>query len=719
MGYVNLSPVWSICYMAEGNQGQLASRLADVLTGSYEIEGEIGRGGMGIVFSARDVKLKRRVAIKVLPPELAFREEIRKRFTREAQTAARLSHPHIVPIHTVGEEEGLVYFVMGFVDGESLAARLRRRERLPVEETRRIMKETADALGLAHAMSVIHRDIKPDNILLEGTRRRVMVTDFGIAKALSDIGSGTLTGTGVAIGTPAYMSPEQAAGDREIDATSDIYSLGVVAYEMLTGEVPFKAPTVAGILLKQVTQPVPDIMTTREDCPEELATTVMRCLDKEPENRWPTADALRRALESRTAAPYRPRSPLSRRPQPSRRGTGRPAAARPPARKRDAEWWDWFEQGDRKPDRAKHRGVQHRRERDRKGKDVQAPETEPGVVRRFRSNFASYVSVNGGLLLLNVYTGLGEPWFLVPSVLWGIGLASQYGKLWTAGYSMRDVLNRPPAADALPAPNAGARANPSRQLPEPTSGEFGRYAGQLEQMRRDHTAILRLVDRLPESERHMRTWKGVSTTVPSRESRRAFRPSRASRMARSARGASSCCGDSARASTSCPAAASRWKRSSSPVSSPYRTSGSTCCDFDRPACKKCSAISRPQPKQRAPCRSTWKPRSMPRVRSGMRSVAGSRNPAIPTQTQREGRPVPGGPPALPGGRVRDQYAASACIASARSETCGKITSSNSGAYATKVSRDATRRTGASSHANCSSAMRAAISDPYPQEKASS
>jgi serine/threonine-protein kinase len=489
--------------MAEGNQGQLASRLADVLTGSYEIEGEIGRGGMGIVFSARDVKLKRRVAIKVLPPELAFREEIRKRFTREAQTAARLSHPHIVPIHTVGEEEGLVYFVMGFVDGESLAARLRRRERLPVEETRRIMKETADALGLAHAMSVIHRDIKPDNILLEGTRRRVMVTDFGIAKALSDIGSGTLTGTGVAIGTPAYMSPEQAAGDREIDATSDIYSLGVVAYEMLTGEVPFKAPTVAGILLKQVTQPVPDIMTTREDCPEELAVTVMRCLDKEPENRWPTADALRRALESRTSAPYRPRSPLSRRPQPSRRGTGRPAAARPPARKRDAEWWDWFEQGDRKPDRTKHRGVQHRRERDRKGKDVQAPETEPGVVRRFRSNFASYVSVNGGLLLLNVYTGLGEPWFLVPSVLWGIGLASQYGKLWTAGYSMRDVLNRPPAADALPAPNAGARANPSRQLPEPTSGEFGRYAGQLEQMRRDHTAILRLVDRLPESERHM------------------------------------------------------------------------------------------------------------------------------------------------------------------------------------------------------------------------
>jgi serine/threonine protein kinase len=311
--------------MAEGKQGQLASRLADVLAGAYEIEGEIGRGGMGIVFSARDVKLKRRVAIKVLPPELAFREEIRKRFTREAQTAARLSHPHIVPIHTVGEDAGLVYFVMGYVDGESLAARLRRRDRLPVEEARRIMKETADALGLAHAMSVIHRDIKPDNILLEGTRRRVMVTDFGIAKALSDIGSGTLTGTGVAIGTPAYMSPEQAAGDREIDARSDLYSLGVVAYEMLTGEVPFKAPTVAGILLKQVTQPVPSIVEGRPDCPEDLASTVLRCLDKEPENRWPTADARLRIARDRRwlagrplihRAPHDPRGPRRARAMP-------------------------------------------------------------------------------------------------------------------------------------------------------------------------------------------------------------------------------------------------------------------------------------------------------------------------------------------------------------------------------------------------------------------
>src|SRR5437763_83579 len=208
----------------------LAARLAQALGSAYTLEGEIGRGGMGVVFNARDERLKRRVAVKVLPPELAFREEIRLRFVREAETAARLSHPHIVPIHSVGEgPDGLVYFVMAYVDGESLGAKLKRRGRLPPDEARRIMLETADALGAAHALGIIHRDVKPDNILLEGSRGRVVVTDFGIAKALSaSTGSATLTATGVAIGTPHYMSPEQAAGDREIDGRSDIYSLGVV-----------------------------------------------------------------------------------------------------------------------------------------------------------------------------------------------------------------------------------------------------------------------------------------------------------------------------------------------------------------------------------------------------------------------------------------------------------------------------------------------------------
>lgn len=491
--------------MAEDDLGSLAARLADTLAGSYELEGEIGRGGMGIVYSARDVKLKRRVAIKILPPDLAFRLEIRKRFMREAQTAARLSHPHIVPIHSVGDANGLVYFVMGYVDGESLAARLRRRERLPAEEARRIMKETADALGMAHAMSVIHRDIKPDNILLEGTRRRVMVTDFGIAKALSDVGGATLTGTGVAIGTPAYMSPEQAAGEREIDARSDIYSLGVVAYEMLTGELPFKAPTVAGILLKQVTQPVPDITQLRPDCPEDLASTVTRCLDKEPENRWPTADALRRVLESRASTPYRPRSPLARRPSRAPRAPERTRdRERARDRTKDREWWEWFEEGRRPPQARRARAVRERRhEAQRREEQPQQPGGEPGIVRKFRANFASYVSVNGGLLLLNVVTGIESPWFLFPAIGWGIGLASQYGKLWSTGYSMRDVLNRPPAPDAVPGASQAPKAIPAAKMPQPTSGEFGKLAGQMQQMRKDHAAIVRLVEKLPASERQM------------------------------------------------------------------------------------------------------------------------------------------------------------------------------------------------------------------------
>jgi serine/threonine protein kinase len=237
----------------------LPTRLAGALGDAYTIEGEIGRGGMGVVYRARDERLQRRVAIKVLPPELAFQQDIRERFTREAQTAARLSHPHIVPIHTVGEGLGLVYFVMGYVDGESVAARIRRRGKLPVDEVRRIMAETADALSAAHAVSIIHRDIKPDNILLEGPRGRVMVTDFGIAKALSASSGATLTGAGVAIGTPAFMSPEQAAGERDIDGRSDLYSLGIVSYQMLTGELPFNAPTVAGILMKQITEVAPGI----------------------------------------------------------------------------------------------------------------------------------------------------------------------------------------------------------------------------------------------------------------------------------------------------------------------------------------------------------------------------------------------------------------------------------------------------------------------------
>src|SRR5687768_5516434 len=178
---------------------------------------------MGIVYRARDRRLKRQIAIKVLPPELAFRGEIRSRFLREAETAASLNHPNIVDIYTVDELEGLVFFVMAYISGDNLAKRLHEQGVLGVDETRRIIREVADALAYAHERGVVHRDIKPDNILLDAATGRTMVTDFGIARAASGGDAGRLTATGMAIGTPAYMSPEQAAGDREIDGRSDLY----------------------------------------------------------------------------------------------------------------------------------------------------------------------------------------------------------------------------------------------------------------------------------------------------------------------------------------------------------------------------------------------------------------------------------------------------------------------------------------------------------------
>src|SRR6059036_1627702 len=382
----------------------LAQRLSQALGSSFTLEGEIGRGGMGVVYHARDERLKRQVAIKVLPPDLAFREEIRIRFLREAETAARLSHPHIVPIHSVGEgPDGLVYFVMAYVDGESLAARLKRRGRLPAEEARRVMIETADALGAAHAVGIIHRDVKPDNILLEGSRGRVVVTDFGIAKALSSTtGPATLTATGVAIGTPHYMSPEQAAGDREIDGRSDIYSLGVVAYQMLTGELPFHAPTVPGILMKHITERAPLVTDKCRDCPEDLAACVMRSLEKDPDDRWPTADALRRALEARSAT-------MSR----SRRTSGGPAQ-RPPR----------FPSPPALPipRGAGGRALEERARRlDRmRDRPTLAPSGEPEIVRDLRSRFVTWASVCGSLFIIDIATGNHAPsWSLFVAAIWG------------------------------------------------------------------------------------------------------------------------------------------------------------------------------------------------------------------------------------------------------------------------------------------------------------
>ena len=514
--------------MTEPDQSSLPTLLKGALGDSYTIEGEIGRGGMGVVYRARDERLQRRVAVKVLPPELAFNREIRERFTREAQTAARLAHPHIVPIHDVGEGNGLVYFVMGLIEGESLAARIRRRSRLPAEEVRRIMKETADALSAAHSVSVIHRDIKPDNILLEGTRGRVIVTDFGIAKALEG-GGATLTSAGMAIGTPSFMSPEQAAGEREIDGRSDLYSLGVVSYQMLSGELPFNAPTVAGILMKHITEPAPILHERFADIPEDLSLAVARCLEKDPENRWPSADALRRALESRNVAGYRPtglgwraetrpganaatrgnhRSPRPGGDRPATRPGGRPPlgerSPRPLAGPASRNLPDRPLRG---MDLARHtartaRDAAHQRRRN-KGQELALPETgEPKVVRQARAEFAKFAAVFGGCFMINVATGFDFPWSLIVGGAMSFSLFRKYADLWQAGYSWRDIMHRPDAPDAIQS-NTPRKIKGVKQISPPRAEELGPHHARMTEVYGDRSAVLSLYQRLGEADRGM------------------------------------------------------------------------------------------------------------------------------------------------------------------------------------------------------------------------
>ena len=268
--------------------------LRSVVSGRYTVEQEIGRGGMGIVFRARELALDRLVAIKLLPPALAIHDELRERFLREARTAASLAHPHIVPIHSVESQDEAVFFVMAYVDGETLTTRVRRAGALSPPEVGRIIQQVARALGYAHDRGVIHRDVKPDNILIEHGTARTYVTDFGIAR-LSD--GRALTREGIVLGTAQFMSPEQAAGER-IDGRTDVYALGVVAYFALTGRLPFDGPTVQATLAMHLTQPPPPLSTNGEELPRVLVDVVNRCLAKEPSARFQTAEELVEALDA-------------------------------------------------------------------------------------------------------------------------------------------------------------------------------------------------------------------------------------------------------------------------------------------------------------------------------------------------------------------------------------------------------------------------------------
>jgi predicted Ser/Thr protein kinase len=272
----------------------LRAALERALGSQYDIVRLLGRGGMGAVYLGRERALERQVAIKVLPPEAATDAESRERFRREARTAAKLTHPNIVPLHTFGDVEGMLYFVMGYVRGESLAERMRREGKLPEEDVRRILGELADALGYAHRQGVIHRDIKPDNILLEDETGRPMLTDFGVAKARAS--GTTLTEAGAVVGTPYYMSPEQASGSRDLDGRSDLYSLGVMGYAMLSGRLPFEGESFRDVIVQHVTQEPAPLAALVPDVLPDLSAAVMRCLAKDPAQRWGDAQGLRDAL---------------------------------------------------------------------------------------------------------------------------------------------------------------------------------------------------------------------------------------------------------------------------------------------------------------------------------------------------------------------------------------------------------------------------------------
>jgi TolB-like protein/tRNA A-37 threonylcarbamoyl transferase component Bud32 len=289
----------------------LPAALAAGLRDRYVLERELGRGGMATVYLAQDVKHDRPVALKVLHPELAATMGP-NRFQREIRLAARLQHPHILTVHDSGETAGRLWFTMPFVRGESLRDRLRRERRLPVDEAVRIAREAALALDYAHQEGVVHRDIKPENILLtkDGSS---LVADFGIARALG--GDEHLTQTGMAIGTPAYMSPEQASGDQAIDARTDVYSLGAVLYEMLAGEPPYTGPTAQAIIGKRFTEPVPSVRKGRPSVPEPVDQSIQRALAPIAADRFATAAEFARALQptvtAATAAPTTVATPVA------------------------------------------------------------------------------------------------------------------------------------------------------------------------------------------------------------------------------------------------------------------------------------------------------------------------------------------------------------------------------------------------------------------------
>ncbi|HEX4684288.1 MAG TPA: serine/threonine-protein kinase [Gemmatimonadaceae bacterium] len=464
----------------------LLDRVTIAVGDHYLIEGEVGRGGMAVVYRATDLRLHRTVAIKVLPPDVAFNPDVRTRFIREAQTAAQLNHPNIVQIYSVDEQDGgsVVYFVMAYVDGESLGVRLAREGAWPVDRTIRVLRDVADALAYAHARGVVHRDIKPDNILIDRASGRPMVTDFGIARAAA--GETRLTVTGVAVGTPAYMSPEQAVGEREVDGRSDMYSLAVVAYHMLVGEPPFKAGNTPGMLMKHVAERPRPVRERRPDVPAYLGVAIDRGLAKRPEDRFADAAEFRDALDGASAPPPArgarvPPAPLQVLPIPDMPPVPAALAAAPAGAAPMAEYpapppgltrrelREWY--------RAQRRVLLRQQLQSTAGVGFVMNEriVYPLPYRRFderpleervlsfRRHVFGWMGWSTVLFGVNVATHGPGPWFLIPSALMFIGVLKRAGSIWSDGVGPIDAFKK------------GIR----KKLRAEAAGEEGSAAGQL------------------------------------------------------------------------------------------------------------------------------------------------------------------------------------------------------------------------------------------------
>ena len=483
----------------------LRDRAITAFGEGYEIDAEIGRGGMGVVYRCKDVKLRRFVAIKVLPPDLAFRDEVRVRFLREAETAAQLNHPNIVPIFSVDDRDGLVWFVMGLVEGESLGARLLREPRPPFADVKRILKDVADALSYAHSRGIIHRDIKPDNILLDRQTGRPIVTDFGIARAIE--GDSRLTVTGTAVGTPAYMSPEQAMGEGEIDGRSDLYSLAVVGYQMLAGELPFKASNTPAMLMKHLSDPLRPLNTVRPDVPRALAGLIERTLAKKPHQRWRDAAEFRDALEAvslsgapevvppgvhQSAAWMRPAVPAPPRPArpplspddppvrlprlttpggPSGHRSSEEPAERGRALARRSPRYAEDDRGDRPPVPSFMPDSWQDARRDwGRGPERGGKRSRESRIRDFRQHLVRTTAMVATLGAVNLMFSPGFLWFLFPTAFASLGMFRRVGSLWADGIRMKDIFGRE-ASDQMA---RGELAEPSRSSRPVSAGELAR-----------------------------------------------------------------------------------------------------------------------------------------------------------------------------------------------------------------------------------------------------